>query len=182
MINDTILIVDDEQRMRKLIKDFLTTKGYNILEAEDGEKALEIFEKQKSKINLIILDVMMPKLDGWPVLRQIRQNSKVPIIMLTARGEEQDELFGFELGVDEYISKPFSPKILVARVEAILKRTKSETKEIKEYAGIKIDKEKNNFRGEIRKINTNDSKALVYVIPANEELMIARDTVSFINR
>ena len=98
MINDTILIVDDEQRMRKLIKDFLTAKGFSIIEAEDGEKALEIFEKQKSKINLIILDVMMPKLDGWSVLRQIRQESKVPIIMLTARGEEQDELFGFELG------------------------------------------------------------------------------------
>src|SRR5699024_9736360 len=99
-------------------------KGYSILEAEDGEKALEVFEKNKNKISLILLDVMMPKLDGWSVLRQIRQeDSKIPIIMLTARGEEQDELFGFELGVDEYISKPFSPKILVARVEAILKRT-----------------------------------------------------------
>lgn len=111
-----ILVVDDEQRMRKLIKDFLTAKGYKILEAEDGEKALEVYEKNKNQINLILLDVMMPKLDGWSVLRQIRQDSKVPIIMLTARGEEQDELFGFELGVDEYISKPFSPKILVARV------------------------------------------------------------------
>ena len=106
----TILIVDDESRMRKLIKDFLTQKGYHILEAENGEKALEIYEKQRKQINLILLDVMMPKLDGWSVLRQIRQTSKVPIIMLTARGEEQDELFGFELGVDEYISKPFSPK------------------------------------------------------------------------
>ena len=114
MLNNCILIVDDEQRMRKLIKDFLVAKGYSILEAEDGEKGLEVF---------ILLDIMMPKLDGWSVLRQIRQESKVPIIMLTARGEEQDELFGFELGVDEYISKPFSPKILVARVEAILTRT-----------------------------------------------------------
>ena len=96
-----ILVVDDEQRMRKLIKDFLTAKGYKILEAEDGEKALEVYEKNKNQINLILLDVMMPKLDGWSVLRQIRQDSKVPIIMLTARGEEQDELFGFELGVDE---------------------------------------------------------------------------------
>ena len=117
-----ILIVDDEQRMRKIIKDFLRAKGFSILEAEDGEKALEVFEENRNKISLILLDVMMPKLDGWSVLRQIRQDSKVPIIMLTARGEEQDELFGFELGVDEYISKPFSPKILVARVEALLKR------------------------------------------------------------
>ena len=117
MTNHCILIVDDEQRMRKLIKDFLKAKGYSILEAEDGEKALEIFEENRNRITLILLDVMMPKLDGWSVLRQIRQTSKVPIIMLTARGEEQDELFGFELGVDEYIAKPFSPKILVARVD-----------------------------------------------------------------
>ena len=101
MNNECILVVDDEARMRKLIKDFLSVKGYSILEAEDGEKALEIFAENSSKINLILLDVMMPKLDGWSVLRQIRQDSKVPIIMLTARGEEQDELFGFELGVDE---------------------------------------------------------------------------------
>ena len=116
MVNDYILVVDDEQRMRKLIKDFLVAKGYSILEAADGEEALKVFEENKNHIVLILLDVMMPKLDGWSVLRQIRQTSKVPIIMLTARGEEQDELFGFELGVDEYISKPFSPKILVARV------------------------------------------------------------------
>ena len=141
MINDCILIVDDEARMRKLIKDFLTAKGYSTLEAEDGEKALEIFEANQNKISLILLDVMMPKLDGWSVLRQIRQTSKVPIIMLTARGEEQDELFGFELGVDEYISKPFSPKILVARVEAILKRTAPDVKDVKDYGGIEIDKE-----------------------------------------
>ena len=123
-MNDiTVLVVDDESRMRKLIKDFLQQKNYNILEAGDGEKAIQVFEQEKEKIKLILLDVMMPKLDGWSVLRQIRQTSKVPIIMLTARGEEQDELFGFELGVDEYISKPFSPKILVARVEAILKES-----------------------------------------------------------
>lgn len=140
-MEDTILVVDDESRMRKLIKDFLMTKGFRILEAEDGEKALEVYEQNKAKICLILLDVMMPKLDGWSVLRQIRQDSKVPIMMLTARGEEQDELFGFELGVDEYISKPFSPKILVARVEAILKRTGKDNKEIKEYGGIEIDQE-----------------------------------------
>ena len=120
-MDDYILVVDDEERMRKLIKDFLKAKGYNILEAEDGEEALQIFSEKQSKIELILLDVMMPKLDGWSVLREIRKDSNVPIIMLTARGEERDELFGFELGVDEYISKPFSPKILVARVEAILK-------------------------------------------------------------
>ena len=107
MGSEKILVVDDESRMRKLIKDFLAQKGYEILEAEDGEKALEIFEENQNKINLILLDVMMPKLDGWSVLRQIRQISQIPIIMLTARGEEQDELFGFELGVDEYISKHF---------------------------------------------------------------------------
>ncbi len=178
MINDTILIVDDEQRMRKLIKDFLTTKGYNILEAEDGEKALEIFEKQKSKINLIILDVMMPKLDGWSVLRQIRQDSKVPIIMLTARGEEQDELFGFELGVDEYISKPFSPKILVARVEAILKRTSQVSSEVKEYAGIEIDKEGRTVKvdGKAIELSLREYELLVYLIE-NENIALSRDKI-----
>ena len=141
MKNSTILVVDDEQRMRTLIKDFLEKKEYKILQAKDGEEALEIFNMEKDTISLIILDVMMPKLDGWSVLRQIRQTSQVPIIMLTARGEEQDELFGFELGVDEYISKPFSPKILVARVEAILKRGKTleNIKDSTEKSGIEID-------------------------------------------
>ena len=141
MIDTTVLIVDDESRMRKLIKDFLLAKGYSILEAEDGEEALEVFEENKNKIGLILLNGMMPKLDRWSVLRKIRQNSKVPVIMLTARGEEQDELFGFELGVDEYISKPFSPKILVARIEAILKRINGNTEQSKNYDGIVIDKE-----------------------------------------
>ena len=131
-MNDiTILVVDDESRMRKIIRDFLVKSGYNIMEAGDGEEALQLFEKNENKIQLILLDVMMPKLDGWSVLRQIRQKSKVPIIMLTARGEEQDELFGFELGVDEYIAKPFSPKILVARVEAILRRTQGAQEQVK---------------------------------------------------
>ena len=137
----TVLVVDDEARMRKLIKDFLIQKGFSVLEAEDGERAIDVFESNKNKIEIILLDVMMPKLDGWSVLRQIRQNSNVPIIMLTARGEEQDELFGFELGVDEYISKPFSPKILVARVEAILKRASQKEKNLKDYGGIIIDSE-----------------------------------------
>ena len=113
-----ILVVDDESRMRKLVKDFLTKKNFQVLEAGDGEEAMDIFYKEKD-IALIILDVMMPKMDGWEVCREVRKNSKVPIIMLTARGDERDELLGFDLGVDEYISKPFSPKILVARVEAI---------------------------------------------------------------
>ena len=116
-----ILVVDDEQRMRKLVKDFLTKKNFEVLEAGDGEEAVEIFFENKD-IALLILDVMMPKMDGWEVCREIRQYSEVPIIMLTAKGEEKDELLGFDLGVDEYISKPFSPKILVARVEAILRR------------------------------------------------------------
>ena len=116
MSKGIILIVDDESRMRKLVKDFLIKEDYSILEAGDGEEALKVYEENKEKIDLILLDVMMPKLDGWSVLRNIRlENKKVPVVMLTARGEEQDELFGFELGVDEYISKPFSPKILVAR-------------------------------------------------------------------
>ncbi|MCI8636875.1 MAG: response regulator transcription factor [Clostridia bacterium] len=178
MQDNCILIVDDEQRMRKLIKDFLKAKGYSILEAEDGEKALEIFEENKNKITLILLDVMMPKLDGWSVLRQIRQESKVPIIMLTARGEEQDELFGFELGVDEYISKPFSPKILVARVEAILKRTTKDTNEIKEYAGIEIDKEGRSVKvdGKSIELSLREYELLVYLIE-NENIALSRDKI-----
>ena len=116
-----ILVVDDESRMRKLVRDFLVREGYNVLEAEDGVEAMDIFYEEKD-ISLLILDVMMPRMDGWQVCREIRESSKVPIIMLTARSEERDELQGFDLGVDEYISKPFSPKILVARVNAILRR------------------------------------------------------------
>ena len=174
----TILVVDDEQRMRKLIKDFLKVKGFNIMEAEDGEKALEVFSQNKNKINLILLDVMMPKLDGWSVLRQIRQESKVPIIMLTARGEEQDELFGFELGVDEYISKPFSPKILVARVEAILKRTNQDSKEIKDYGGIEIDKEGRTVKvdGKIIELSLREYELLLYLVE-NENIALSRDKI-----
>lgn len=123
-----ILVVDDESRMRKLVKDFLVRSNYEVLEAEDGEKALDIFFADNS-IALIILDVMMPKMDGWQVCKEIRAYSKVPIIMLTARTDERDELQGFQLGVDEYIAKPFSPKILVARVEAVLRRTKGAAKD-----------------------------------------------------
>lgn len=135
-----ILVVDDESRMRKLVKDFLVKNNFDVLEAEDGSAALDIFFEQKD-IALIILDVMMPKMDGWEVCREIRSYSKVPIIMLTARTDEKDELQGFQLGVDEYISKPFSPKILVARVEAVLRRTnQANTEEIMEAGGIQINK------------------------------------------
>ena len=165
--------------MRKLIKDFLTNKGYHILEAEDGEKALEIYQQNQSKIMLILLDVMMPKLDGWSVLRQIRQSNKeLPIIMLTARGEEQDELFGFELGVDEYISKPFSPKILVARVEAILKRAGKDSKEVKDFGGIQIDKEGRTVTvdGKPVELSLREYELLVYLVQ-NENIALSRDKI-----
>lgn len=135
-----ILVVDDESRMRKLVRDFLTKSNYDVMEAEDGTQAVDLFFEHDD-IALIILDVMMPKMDGWQVCREIREYSKVPIIMLTAKSDERDELLGFELGVDEYISKPFSPKILVARVEAILRRTSQiSADEVMEAGGITINK------------------------------------------
>ena len=178
MENNYILVVDDEARMRKLIKDFLVAKGYSILEAGDGEEALKVFEENSNKITLILLDVMMPKLDGWSVLRQIRQTSKVPIIMLTARGEEQDELFGFELGVDEYISKPFSPKILVARVEAILKRTAKDEKQVKDYGGIEINKEGRTVKvdGKQIELSLREYELLTYLVD-NENIALSRDKI-----
>lgn len=141
MSNVKILVVDDESRMRKLVRDFLVRQNYEVLEAGDGEEALDIFYRNKD-IALLILDVMMPKMNGWEVCREIRQTSKVPIIMLTAKSDESDELMGFELGVDEYISKPFSPKILVARVEAILRRSlgEEENAEVKTAGTIVLDK------------------------------------------
>ena len=173
-----ILVVDDESRMRKLLKDFLSTKGYYILEAEDGEKALESFEENRNKIKLVLLDVMMPKLDGWSVLRKIRQESNLPVIMLTARGEEQDELFGFELGVDEYISKPFSPKILVARVEAILKRVYGDIKQIKDYDGITIDQEGRTVKvdGKPVDLSLREYELLKYLLD-NENIALSRDKI-----
>ena len=175
----SILVVDDESRMRKLIKDFLMKKNYNILEAEDGEVALKVYEENKEKINLILLDVMMPKLDGWSVLRQIRQENKnLPIVMLTARAEEQDELFGFELGVDEYITKPFSPKILVARVEAILKRSRPEVKEQKSYDGIVIDNEGRTVSVDGKQIDFSfrEYELLKYLLD-NENIALSRDKI-----
>lgn len=134
-----ILVVDDEARMRKLVKDFLSVKGFSVVEASNGEEAVDVFFEQKD-IVLIILDVMMPKMAGWETCKTIRKYSQVPIIMLTARSEERDELQGFDLGVDEYISKPFSPKILVARVEAILRRSNAVPADAVEIGGICIDK------------------------------------------
>ena len=140
MDNIKILVVDDESRMRKLVRDFLVHKDYQVVEAADGQEAVDIFFEQND-ISLVILDVMMPKMDGREVLKEIREYSKVPVIMLTAKGEESDELNGFELGADEYISKPFSPKILVARVDALLRRSNLLTEEAKiEAGGIVLDK------------------------------------------
>lgn len=173
----TILIADDEARMRKLIKDFLMQKGYKIIEAEDGLQALEIFEEER-KIDLVILDVMMPKRDGWSVLRKIRETSKIPVIMLTARAEEQDELFGFELGVDEYITKPFSPKILVARVEAILKRVRGAEKQEKDYGGILIDEEGRTVKvdGKEIELSLREYELLKFLLD-NENIALSREKI-----
>ena len=178
MEGKTILVVDDEFRMRKLVKDFLQKEDCTVLEAGDGEEAIKIFDENKEKINLILLDVMMPKLDGWSVLRQIRQESKVPVIMLTARGEEQDELFGFELGVDEYIAKPFSPKILVARIKAILNRTEEKTKENKNYGGIEINTEGRTVTVDEKPIELSlrEYELLKYLLD-NENVALSRDKI-----
>ena len=138
-MNNKILVVDDESRIRKIIRDLLVREGYVVCEAEDGEAALDIF-CSNNDIDLIIMDVMMPKMDGWQLCKEVRKLSKVPILMLTAKSEEQDELKGFELGVDEYISKPFSPKILTARVNALLRRTTGDSEEILDIAGITVNK------------------------------------------
>ena len=172
-----ILVVDDESRMRKLVRDFLTVKGFQVLEAEDGEQAVELFFAQKD-IALIILDVMMPKMDGWEACRTIRQYSQVPIIMLTARGEERDELQGFKLGVDEYISKPFSPKILVARVEAILRRSRGASKDAEEAGGIRIDKAAHQVTidGQPIDLSYKEFELLSYFIE-NQGLALSREKI-----
>ena len=178
MEDATILIVDDELRMRKLIKDFLSKEGCKTIEAQNGEEAIEIFQDNKNKIDLVLLDVMMPKIDGWTVLREIRKDSKVPVIMLTARGEEQDELFGFELGVDEYISKPFSPKILVARIQAILKRTTTEKQEVKNLGGIQIDEVGRTVTvdGKLIELSLREYELLKYLLD-NEKVALSRDKI-----
>ena len=178
MENVKILVVDDETRMRKLVKDFLTKEGYTVLEAGDGEEAMDIFYEDKN-ISLIILDVMMPKMDGWAVLREIREYSKVPVIMLTARTAEQDELLGFELGVDEYISKPFSPKILVARVEAILRRTSDIDKDTFISAGgIVIDKSAHVVRIDDKQVELSfkEFELLTYFVE-NQGIALSREKI-----
>ena len=172
-----ILVVDDEGRMRKLVKDFLTIKGYQVIEAGDGEEAVEIFFQQKD-IALILLDVMMPKMDGWEVLKTIRLHSKVPIIMLTARGEERDELQGFDLGVDEYISKPFSPKILVARVEAILRRSNHVVGEVMNVGGIEINKAAHQVTidGKPIELSYKEFELLTYFVE-NQGIALSREKI-----
>lgn len=172
-----VLMVDDEARMRKLVKDFLAIKGYKVIEAEDGEQAVDIFFKEKD-IGLVILDVMMPKMDGWEVCRTLRRYSQVPIIMLTARSEERDELLGFELGVDEYISKPFSPKILVARIEAILRRGNAETGEILEAAGIRVDKDAHeaSVDGQPVDLSNKEFELLTYFME-NQGMALSREKI-----
>lgn len=173
-----ILVVDDESRMRKLVKDFLTRKNFQVLEAGNGEEAMDIFYREKD-INLIILDVMMPKMDGWEVCREIRKTSKVPIIMLTARSDERDELLGFELGVDEYISKPFSPKILVARVEAILRRTgQSNPEDVISCGGIVIDKAAHiaSVDGVPMELSFKEFELLTYFLE-NEGIALSREKI-----
>ena len=172
-----ILVVDDEERMRKLVKDFLASKGYFVLEASNGEEALNIFMKDKD-LALIILDVMMPKMDGWEVCKTIREYSKIPIIMLTAKSEEKDELKGFELGVDEYITKPFSPKILVARVEAILRRLGNTEDEVLEAGGIKVDKIAHTVTidGEVADLSFKEFELLAYFIE-NQGIALSREMI-----
>ena len=173
-----ILVVDDEARMRKLVRDFLVKNNFDVIEAEDGQRALDIFFEEKD-IALIILDVMMPKMDGWEVCREVRAYSKVPIIMLTAKTEERDELQGFELGVDEYIGKPFSPKILVARVEAILRRTsQGSSDDIIEAGGITINKAAHNvvIDGKEVELSFKEFELLTYFIE-NKGIALSREKI-----
>ena len=170
--------MDDESRMRKLVKDFLTRAGYQVLEAQDGEEAVDTFYSTKG-INLLVLDVMMPKMDGWEVVKEIRKVSKVPIIMLTAKDQEQDELLGFELGVDEYISKPFSPKILVARVEAILRRSNNlSTGEIRKAGGIELDIAAHEVRidGKVITLSFKEFELLNYFV-MNQGVALSREKI-----
>ena len=173
-----ILVVDDESRMRKLVRDFLVKQNFDVLEAGDGEEAVDIFFKEKD-IALIILDVMMPKMDGWQVCREIRKYSKVPIIMLTAKGDERDELQGFDLGVDEYITKPFSPKILVARVEAILRRSNLLTNDdVISAGGIELDKAAHQVKidGQEIELSYKEFELLAYFLE-NQGIALSREKI-----
>ena len=171
------LVVDDEARMRKLVKDFLMIKGYRVIEAEDGDQAVNIFFEEKD-ISLVLLDVMMPKMDGWEVCKTIRRYSQVPIVMLTARSDERDELLGFELGVDEYITKPFSPKILVARIEAILRRKSAATGEVLEIAGIRVDKDAHEvlLDGQLLDLSNKEFELLSYFMQ-NQGMALSREKI-----
>ena len=173
-----VMVVDDESRMRKLVRDFLVRQDFDVIEAGDGEQAVDLFFEEKD-IALIILDVMMPKMDGWQVCREIRKHSKVPIIMLTARGDEQDELLGFELGVDEYISKPFSPKILVARVEAILRRTNAISSDSVITAGIlSLDKAAHQVKVDGREVELSFKEfELLSYFMENQGLALSREKI-----
>ena len=173
-----VLVVDDESRMRKLVRDFLVKSNFDVLEAGDGEQAVDIFFREKD-IALIVLDIMMPKMDGWQVCREIRAYSKVPIIMLTARADEQDELLGFQLGVDEYISKPFSPKILVARIEAILRRTNPKGQEtLLTCGGIEVDKEAHQVKinGQDVELSYKEFELLTYFME-NKGIALSREKI-----
>lgn len=173
-----ILVVDDESRMRKLVKDFLVKSNYDVLEAEDGEQAVDLFFREKG-ISLVVLDVMMPRMDGWQVCKEIRAYSQVPIIMLTARGDEQDELQGFKLGVDEYISKPFSPKILVARIEAVLRRAQADTQEGRlSCGGILIDKAAHQVEidGQPVELSYKEFELLTYFVE-NRGIALSREKI-----
>lgn len=172
-----VLMVDDEERMRKLVRDFLVKKDFQVLEAGDGEEAIDVFFADK-KIDLVILDVMMPKMNGWEVLETIRKYSKVPVILLTAKAEERDELRGFELGVDEYITKPFSPKILVARVEALLRRTVGDQGDVLDVGGIQINKAAHtvSINGKNLDLSFKEFELLTYFVE-NQGIALSRETI-----
>lgn len=178
MESKTILVVDDEFRMRKIVKDFLEIKRYKVLEAGDGLEAIEIFEKEGSNISLIVLDVMMPKQDGWQVLKKIRETSNIPVVMLTAKTEENDEVFGLEQGADDYVFKPFKPKVLIARIEAILSRKNEVKNEVKNYGGIEIDESGRTVTvdGSLIEFSLREYELLMYLVE-NERIALSRDKI-----
>lgn len=178
MAAGTILIADDEDRMRKLISDFIKKEGYSVIEAADGKKALELFQSYGENLSLIILDVMMPGYDGWTVCREVRKISRIPIIMLTARAEEPDELFGFNLGADEYVTKPFSPLILVARVQALLRRAGNDETPVKNIDGLEIDKSRRtvSIDGERIELSLKEFELLYYLVE-NNGIAVSREQI-----
>lgn len=178
MENKKILVVDDEFRMRKIIKDFLEIKKYEVIEAGDGEEALKIFESQKNEIDLVVLDVMMPKKDGWEVLKKINVISETPVVMLTAKTEENDEILGLELGAYDYISKPFKPKVLIARIESILERNMSKENVVKNYDGIEINESGRTVSvdGKPVEFSLREYELLTYLVE-NEKIALSRDKI-----